>query len=97
MNGAGEEARSVTVHLKSLKYHIYEIYREMIEQKVHLTIMNLKSILQNNGEASNKKMLVPIFQEHNSRIKSLVGKEYAAGTNERYATSLKHTIDSSVT
>jgi site-specific recombinase XerD len=38
-------------------------------------------------------MLVPIFQDHNNKIKELVGKEYAAGTLERYTTSLKHTIE----
>lgn len=93
MNGSGEEAKSINAQLKSMEYHIYEIYREMMEQNVPLTTMNLKSILQNNGEPIQKKMLIPIFQEHNSRIKSLVGKEYAAGTYERYATSLKHTLD----
>ncbi|CAM4264183.1 site-specific integrase [Flavobacterium terrigena] len=36
-------------------------------------------------------MLVPIFQYHNNKIKELVGQEYAAGTLERYETSLKHT------
>jgi site-specific recombinase XerD len=36
-------------------------------------------------------MLIPIFQDHNNKIKELVGKEYAPGTLERYKTSLKHT------
>lgn len=38
-------------------------------------------------------MLIPIFQDHNNKIKELVGKEYAAGTLERYKTSLSHTIE----
>jgi site-specific recombinase XerD len=38
-------------------------------------------------------MLVPIFQDHNNKIKELIGKEYAPGTLERYTTSLKHTIE----
>lgn len=28
-------------------------------------------------------MLVPIFQDHNNKIKELIGKEYASGTLER--------------
>jgi site-specific recombinase XerD len=36
-------------------------------------------------------MLIPIFKEHNSKIKELLGIEYAPGTLERYETSLKHT------
>ena len=36
-------------------------------------------------------MLIPIFKEHNRKIKELLGIEYAPGTLERYETSLKHT------
>jgi len=36
-------------------------------------------------------MLVPIFKEHNLKVKELVGHGYAPGTLERYETSLKHT------
>ncbi|GGG43460.1 hypothetical protein [Epilithonimonas arachidiradicis] len=35
-------------------------------------------------------MLVPIFQDHNDRMKKLIGKEYADGTMERYKITLKH-------
>jgi integrase len=38
-------------------------------------------------------MLIPIFQDHNNKIKELVGKEYAPGTLERYKTSLSHTVE----
>jgi site-specific recombinase XerD len=38
-------------------------------------------------------MLIPIFQDHNNKIKELLGIEYAPGTYERYQTSLKHTKD----
>jgi len=36
-------------------------------------------------------MLLEIFQEHNDQVTQLVGKDFAAGTLERYETSLKHT------
>jgi len=38
-------------------------------------------------------MLVPIFEEHNDHVQALLGKEYARGTFDRYATTLKHTKD----
>ncbi|MFC5284656.1 phage integrase SAM-like domain-containing protein [Pedobacter alpinus] len=34
-----------------------------------------------------------MFTEHNNKVEALVGKEFAAGTLERYKTSLKHTQD----
>jgi site-specific recombinase XerD len=43
------------------------------------------------GTKERTRFLVPIFQDHNRKIKALVGKEYAPGTLERYETSLRHT------
>jgi site-specific recombinase XerD len=35
-------------------------------------------------------MLIPVFQEHNKRMKALVDKEFALNTYKRYETSLEH-------
>ncbi len=35
-------------------------------------------------------MLLEIFQEHNDEVDSLIGKDFAAGTAERYRTCKKH-------
>lgn len=35
-------------------------------------------------------MLLDIFQEHNDKVESLIGKEFAAETLERYRTCKKH-------
>lgn len=42
------------------------------------------------GIESTKRYLVPIFEDHNKRVKELVGKEYAIATYKRYETSLRH-------
>ena len=64
---------------------------ELIHRNEVLSIENFKSKLLGSEERHRK--LIPIFQDHNNKIKELVGKEYAAGTLERYTTSLKHTIE----
>ncbi|WP_445721228.1 site-specific integrase, partial [Flavobacterium sp.] len=58
---------------------------------ITITAESFKSLLLGVNERA--RMLVPIFQDHNNKIKELVGKEYAPGTLERYTTSLKHTIE----
>jgi site-specific recombinase XerD len=45
------------------------------------------------GCQERTRTLIPIFIDHNNKIKALIGKEYAPGTLERYETSLKHTKD----
>lgn len=89
--GNSEDVRTFNSYLKTLNHGVYEAHRLMMERKLPLTAVNLKNILLNKEEASDKKMLVPIFEEHNNQIKALLGKEYAKGTYDRYETSLKHT------
>ncbi|QRE63634.1 phage integrase SAM-like domain-containing protein, partial [Flavobacterium psychrophilum] len=60
-------------------------------KKIPVTTETLKSKIL--GVDERQRMLIPIFQDHNNKIKELVGKEYAPGTLERYKTSLSHTIE----
>ena len=90
MKGSSEEARSINNHLDLLKSQIRDAEMELIHKKIPVTIETLKSKIL--GVDKRARMLVPIFQDHNNKIKQLVGKEYAPGTLERYTTSLKHTI-----
>jgi site-specific recombinase XerD len=91
MKGTSEEARSINNHLDLLKSQIRDAEMELIHRKIAITTETIKSKLLGIDERA--RMLVPIFQEHNNKIKELVGKEYAPGTLERYNTSLKHTIE----
>ncbi|WP_333696227.1 site-specific integrase [Flavobacterium sp.] len=91
MKGTSVEASSINRHLDLLRGQIREIEMEFIHRKILITTESFKSKL--SGKDERPRMLVPIFQDHNNKIKELVGKEYAPGTLERYTTSLKHTIE----
>lgn len=91
VKGTSEEARTINSHLDYLKSQILEAEKKLFKKDISVTSENLKNELF--GLSETKRMLVPIFQDHNNKIKELVGKEYAPGTLERYTTSLKHTIE----
>lgn len=91
MKGTSEEARLINNHLDLLKNQIRDAEMELIHKKTPVTIETIKGKLLGIDERA--RMLVPIFQDHNDKIKELIGKEYAPGTLERYTTSLKHTIE----
>ena len=74
-----------------LKIQIIDMQMELVHKKIPVTAETLKSKIL--GVDERARMLIPIFQDHNNKIKELVGKEYAPGTLERYTTSLKHTIE----
>lgn len=91
VKGSNEEARTINSHLDYLKNQVLEAEKRLFKKDIIVSNENLKNELF--GLAETKRMLVPIFQDHNNKIKELVGKEYAPGTLERYTTSLKHTIE----
>lgn len=88
--GKSEEVKSLNRYLKTLEQQVYDTHHTILKDKITATSAVLKSKLQ--GVDDKQRMLIPIFKDHNNKIKELVGKEYAPGTLERYKTSLKHTI-----
>ena len=91
MKGTTEEARSINSYLDLMKSKVLDAQMELLHRNEALSIDNFKNKLL--GTEERQRMLVPIFQDHNNKIKELVGKEFAQGTLERYTTSLKHTIE----
>ena len=91
VKGTTEEARTINSHLDYLKNQVLEAEKKLFKKDINITSENLKNELF--GLSETKRMLIPIFQDHNNKIKELIGKEYAPGTLERYTTSLKHTIE----
>jgi len=91
VSGSSEEAKSLNLYLKTLEQQVYDAHYHILKDKNQATSSTLKAKLQ--GTDKKQRMLIPIFQDHNNKIKELVGKEYAPGTLERYKTSLSHTIE----
>lgn len=89
MKGNSKEACSINKHLDLLRMQITDAEMELIHQKISVTVETLKNKLL--GVSEQRRMLIPIFQDHNDKVEALVGQEYAPGTLERYKTSLKHT------
>ena len=89
MKGNSEEARTINSRLDLLKNKVYEIEKRLFMGEIKINLENFKN--EYLGKKARDRYLMPIFEEHNRKIKELVGQEYAPGTLERYETSLKHT------
>lgn len=89
MKGSSEEARSINSLLDFTRNRINEIHFELLKESKSVVIDDFKNKLL--GIKKRERMLITIFEEHNRKMKELVGLEYAAGTLERYETSLRHT------
>lgn len=89
MKGNSEEARSINNRLDMVKSKVFDVERKLFMSNTPINLENFKN--EYLGKKERERTLIPIFVEHNRKIKELVGSEYAPGTLERYETSLKHT------
>jgi site-specific recombinase XerD len=91
VKGSSEEARTINSYLDYLKNQVLEAEKRLFKKDSKVTSESLKNEMF--GCQERTRTLIPIFIDHNNKIKALIGKEYAPGTLERYETSLKHTKD----
>lgn len=84
-----EEARNLNAYLDLLRNKVYNYQREIIREDKPFTLEHFRN--KWNGITEKPRMILEVFQEHNDQVAALVGKGFAAGTLERYITSLKHT------
>jgi integrase len=91
VKGNREQNRTLNSYLDNLKSQVYEAHRNLMQSGEEITAEVLKNHLV--GKPAHARMLVAIFEEHNSKMKALVNNEYASGTMLRYETSLRHTIN----
>lgn len=89
LKGNHEEARLLNSHLDLLKSKVYEIEKWMVNNNEEITAQTFKNKLL--GVEEKERKLIVIFEEHNKRIKQLVGIEYAHNTFKKYETTLSHT------
>lgn len=87
--GNNEFAKTANHTIEAIKTNLYNIRANFQEQgKVITPELVVNTHL---GKTERKHTLIEILSYHNEKhVKPLIGKDYAAGTYERYSTSLAH-------
>lgn len=89
LDGKSEKVRQFNAYLDILQSQLYEAHQTLIRDNKMITAEALKN--KYTGASEKQRMLIGIFQKHNEEVEALIDKGYAAGTVERYKTSLSHT------
>lgn len=91
LRGTTREVSNLNRFLDCVKNRCYGIYDELLKEGEHISPDAIKNIYL--GKRKKQWMLLEIFQEHNDEMESLVGKDYAAGTLQRYKAAKNHISD----
>lgn len=87
--GTKDDARILNAYLDTLSTKVFQTKTMLLESGRPITANTIKNHILGLGE--NKRMIMEIFNDHNCKMKSLVGSEFAPGTMQRYQTSYDHT------
>lgn len=91
LQGKTATTRELNVHMANIRTKFFKIYDKLHGENRQITAVLLKKAYL--GKRKPEKMLLELFQEHNDRVDALIGKDFAAGTAERYRTAKKHIPD----
>lgn len=87
--GNKEDARTLNHHLEVLSSKVYQAKSSLLESGEEPTAEIIYNCIL--GKTEDRKMILDIFRDHNTKMEALVGADYASGTLQRYKTSLDHT------
>lgn len=86
--GFSQEVRQLNSYLSKMRTDLYLHADKLKDRGQPLTSVSIKESYLGLDKPS--KMLLEIFQEHNDQVESLVGRDFAEGTAERYRTAKNH-------
>ena len=90
--GKRESIKALNAYLDTLQAKVYEAKHLLIQSGKTVTAEGVRNLVQGRKVPEERpRMIMEIFKHHNDQMAALVGREFAAGTMERYHTSLKHT------
>ena len=88
MEGTSVAAKQINRHLDILKNKIYLVHQRLIDDKVEVSAINIKNEYLGINEV--RKFILDMFEEHNTGMEKLIGKDYSFRTLQRYRTTKKH-------
>ena len=91
IRGTTSDVRELNNYMDSIKVKINKIQQTLFDNNDLITSQIIKNAYL--GKNARHKMVLEIFQSHNNKVEKLVGKEFAAGTLERYKTAKNHVAD----
>lgn len=91
IKGNSEEARLINSYLDILNAKAYETEKWMVNNNLEINAQTFKNKFL--GVEDRQRKLIVIFEDHNKRMKELIGKEFAINTYKKYETALSHTKD----
>lgn len=89
LDGKKEDARTINCHLKTIEDKVDQAHTDLFKAGQEITALSLKN--KYLGVEEEAHTIITAIQDHNDKVKALIGKGFTQGTLTKYNTTLKHT------
>ncbi len=89
--GSTEEIKTLNNHVATVRTQLFQHYNRLLEPGKPISSESIKN--EYFGITEKAKTISEVFDYHNKQMKSLINKDYAPGTYERYCTAYSHTME----
>jgi site-specific recombinase XerD len=90
VKGYSSESKLLNRHFDIMRNRVHEIHQKLLQEQEEITATLIKDIYLGNTDAN--KSILEMFEDHNSRMSKLVGKDFSFRTLQRYQTTQKHLL-----
>ena len=80
-------------HIETIRMRIMQIHRELEFTGADFVAQDVIDGYLGRNRRKKVMLIKDIYQPHNDKCEQLEGRDFAAGTVERYRTCLKHTVE----
>jgi site-specific recombinase XerD len=87
-----EEGQSINAYISHIRNKVYEAHYRLLANNTPVTADAIKRLVLNKEQIKSRSVF-KVFEEHNKKVKTLIGASFAYGTYERYQTTFKHIKD----
>lgn len=88
VKGYSSEAKIINRNLDIMRNRVHEIHQKLMDEQKDINVTLIKNAYL--GKSNIQRSILEMFEEHNSRMEKLVGKDYSFRTLQRYNTTKKH-------
>jgi len=89
--GTKEDSRALNSFLETLHSKVLKCHHEMLVAEETISAVSLKDRF--SGKSQRVRTIIEVFEDHNQKMKALIGKDFKKATLQRYNTTLMHLKD----
>ncbi|HKK44065.1 MAG TPA: site-specific integrase, partial [Balneolaceae bacterium] len=90
VRGRAQKAKSINRSLDTLEFKANQAHQQLLQEGVEISSKAVKLRMTGQDREEESVAVMDVFDQHNQKMKSLIGNKYSESTYKKYRTAKKH-------